>query len=169
MLSQKAKYALRALVYLATQPAGASAPIGDVATGAKAPKKFLEAILLEMKQAGLLDSRRGRFGGYVLARPPQDISFADVIRVADGPLALAPCASRTAYRPCDDCFDVETCPIRAALIAGRDAVASVLENWTLADALKTPGLTPGLTPCPLPGPGVGTVSSIRGFSPVDPE
>lgn len=135
MLSQKAKYALRALLYLAVQPQGSSASIAEIAEGARAPKKFLEAILLEMKLAGLLESRRGRFGGYGLARPSRDISFADVIRVADGPLALAPCASRTAFAPCEDCTDVESCAIRSALIAGRDAIASVLENWSLAQAL----------------------------------
>jgi Rrf2 family protein len=134
MLSQKTKYALRALAYLATLN-GTSASIAEVAVGAKAPRKFLEAILLEMKQAGFVESRRGRFGGYVLAAPPQDIFFADVIRAVEGPLALAPCASRTAYKPCKDCFDVETCPIRAALLASRDAVAMVLESWSLASSL----------------------------------
>ena len=134
MLSQKTKYALRALTYLATLD-GSSASIAEVAVGAKAPRKFLEAILLEMKQAGFVESRRGRFGGYVLAAPPQEIFFADVIRAVEGPLALAPCASRTAYKPCKDCFDVETCPIRAALLASRDAVATVLEGWSLASAL----------------------------------
>ena len=134
MLSQKTRYALRALVYLASlDPPTAS--IAAVAAGAKAPRKFLEAILLELKQAGFVESRRGRFGGYALAAAPTSIVFADVIRVVEGPLALAPCASRTAYRPCRDCFDVETCPIRAALLASRDAVAAVLEQWTLAAAV----------------------------------
>ena len=141
MLSQKTKYALRALTYLATLN-GASASIAEVAVGAKAPRKFLEAILLEMKQAGFVESRRGRFGGYALAAAPHDIFFADVIRAVEGPLALAPCASRTAYKPCKDCFDVETCPIRAALLASRDAVATVLEGWSLASALAE-GPQPG--------------------------
>ena len=136
MLSQKTKYALRALVFLAGTPAPGSAAIADIAVGAKAPRKFLEAILLELKVAGFVESRRGRFGGYALARPAEKIAFADVIRAVEGPLALAPCASVTAYRQCQDCFDVEVCPIRAALIASRDAVASVLETWTLAQALE---------------------------------
>jgi len=136
MLSQKTKYALRALVYLAGLESP-SASIAEIAVGAKAPRKFLEAILLELKQAGFVESRRGRFGGYGLASPPSSIRFAEVIRAGEGPLALAPCASRTAYRPCHDCFDVETCPIRAALIAGRDAVAAVLEGWSLATALES--------------------------------
>jgi Rrf2 family protein len=137
MLSQKTKYALRALTYLASLDAAhPSASIAEVAVGAKAPRKFLEAILLELKQAGFVESRRGRFGGYGLAAKPADIYFADVIRAVEGPLALAPCASRTAYRPCADCIDVETCTIRAALLASRDAVAAVLEGWSLATALE---------------------------------
>jgi Rrf2 family protein len=134
MLSQKTKYALRALTHLASLESQ-SASIAEVAVGAKAPRKFLEAILLELKQAGFVESRRGRFGGYALAMAPNAIFFADVIRAIEGPLALAPCASRTAYKPCKDCFDVETCPIRAALLASRDAVATVLEGWSLASSL----------------------------------
>jgi Rrf2 family protein len=135
MLSQKTKYGLRALVYLAGLNGRDSAPIPEIAEGARAPRKFLEAILVELKQAGFVESRRGRFGGYALARAPGQIVFADVIRALEGPLALAPCASRTAYRPCRDCLDVETCPIRAALLASRDAVASVLEHWSLETAM----------------------------------
>jgi Rrf2 family protein len=135
MLSQKTKYALRALTYLASLE-GVSASIAETAVGSKAPRKFLEAILLELKQAGFVESRRGRFGGYALALAPEAIFFADVIRAIEGPLALAPCASRTAYKPCKDCFDVETCPIRAALLASRDAVATVLEGWSLASSLE---------------------------------
>lgn len=134
MLSQKTKYALRALVYLASLTDRESAPIQEIAIGARAPRKFLEAILVELKQAGFVESRRGRFGGYELARPAEDIVFADVIRAIEGPLALAPCASRTAYKPCPDCQDVETCPIRFALLASRDAIAAVLERWTLKTA-----------------------------------
>ena len=134
MLSQKTKYALRALAYLASLTEPASASIAEVAVGAKAPRKFLEAILLELKLAGFVVSRRGRFGGYALAKPAADISFAAVIRAVEGPLALAPCASVTAYKQCADCFEVESCPIRPALIASRDAIAAVLEGWTIERA-----------------------------------
>ena len=137
MLSQKTKYALRALVYLASLKAPASASIAEVAVGAKAPRKFLEAILLELKLAGFVESRRGRFGGYALAMKPAEITFAAVIRAVEGPLALAPCASVTAYRQCEDCFDVEVCTIRKALLASRDAVAEVLESWTVQTSLNT--------------------------------
>ena len=131
MLSQKARYALRALIYLGNrdEPASASAIARDVPI----PHKFLEQILLQLKAHRLVESRRGREGGYRLSRPGEEISFADVIRVVDGPLALAPCASRTAYRPCESCVDVETCPIRPALIAARDATAAILESIRLTD------------------------------------
>src|SRR5580692_4076910 len=102
MLSSKARYALRALVELA-RVEGAQITAGDLAIRADAPRKFLEAILLELARRGVVVSRRGKFGGYALARAPAAISFAEVIRVIDGPLALAPCVSRTAFRKCHDC------------------------------------------------------------------
>lgn len=132
MLSQKARYALRALLTLAGAGEGASMMTGDLATAAAVPRAFLERILLDLKRHGLVASRRGRAGGYVLARSPGEIDFAAVVRAIDGPLALAPCASRTAYRRCEDCADVETCAIRKALIDVRDATATILEGWTLA-------------------------------------
>jgi len=135
MLSQRARYALRALVYLASGREG-SVAIGEIAEAVSAPRKFLEAILLELKRHELLVSTRGRAGGYALARPPADISFADVIRVLDGPLALAPCASKTAYRPCQTCPSVEDCTVHPALVAAREAVAKVLEGWSLATAAE---------------------------------
>lgn len=131
MLSNKARYALRALMHLA-DVAPASASIGGLADATQAPRKFLEAILLELKRAGILVSRLGRTGGYSLSKPASQISLADIIRVIDGPLALAPCASVTAPGRCSTCPDMETCPLRPALIASRNAVAAVLENWTLA-------------------------------------
>jgi Rrf2 family protein len=130
MLSQRARYALRALVYLSECGAASSAAI---ARDVPVPRKFLEQILMQLKAHQLVESRRGREGGYRLSRPGDRISFADVIRVVDGPLALAPCASRTAYRPCESCGDVETCPIRPALIRARDATAAVLEQSFVSD------------------------------------
>ncbi len=134
MLSQKAKYALRALVELA-RAEGAQLTAGELALRADAPRKFLEAILLELSRNDLVVSRRGKFGGYLLARPAADIAFAQVIRVVDGPLALAPCVSpRLGFRKCDDCPDLEACTLREALLRARDATAQVLEGYTLADA-----------------------------------
>lgn len=137
MISNKVRYALRALIFLAERwPNPAAIP--DIAVGARAPRKFLETILLELKLDGLLLSRRGRAGGYALALRPDQISMAAVLRCIDGPLALAPCASRTAFRACDDCEDVVTCRIRHVLLEGRDALAAVLEQRTLADLIAAP-------------------------------
>lgn len=136
MLSQRARYALRSVVYLAGREEPGPATIAEIAECAAAPRKFLEAILLELKRRQLLVSSRGRAGGYLLARPAAEITFADVIRALDGPLALAPCASRTAYRACETCPNVEDCPVHPALVAAREAVAHVLENWTLAAAAR---------------------------------
>ena len=134
MLSQKARYALRALVELARAD-GVQLTAGELAARSDAPRKFLEAILLELSRNHLVISRRGKFGGYVLGHPPQEISFAQVIRVIDGPLALAPCVSpRMGFRKCDDCDDLDTCALRPALLRARDATAEVLEGYTLAEA-----------------------------------
>jgi Rrf2 family protein len=123
------------MLHLASQPREEPTLIGDIAEQQNVPKKFLELILLDLKKRGLVHSVRGRNGGYVLGREPEEISFAEVIRIIDGPLALAPCASRKAYRKCDDCTDVRTCSIRKALIVARDATAAVLEGITLAQAM----------------------------------
>ena len=134
MLSQKAKYGLRALVELA-RAGGAQVSAGELAIRAGAPRKFLEAILLEMSRSQIVVSRRGKFGGYVLARPAGEVTFAEVIRIIDGPLALAPCVSpRLGFRKCADCPDLATCTLREALLRARDATADVLEAYTLADA-----------------------------------
>ncbi|THD71541.1 Rrf2 family transcriptional regulator [Phenylobacterium sp.] len=135
MLSQKAKYALRALVELARAD-GAQLTAGELALRADAPRKFLEAILLELSRQHLVTSRRGKFGGYLLARAPAEISFAEVIRVVDGPLALAPCVSpRLGLRKCDDCPDLAACALREALARARDATAEVLEAYSLEAAV----------------------------------
>jgi Rrf2 family protein len=141
MLSQKARYALRALVELARSDNGGQLTAGEIASRAGAPRKFLEAILLEMSRRHLVLSRRGKFGGYVLTRPAADISFAEVIRAIDGPLALAPCVSQIAFRKCDDCPDLETCSLRPALRQARDATAEVLEAYTLQMAADETGGT----------------------------
>jgi Rrf2 family protein len=138
MLSSKARYALRALVELAREPAG-QITAGELAVRADAPRKFLEAILLELARRRIVVSRRGKFGGYTLSRPPAEITFAEVIRVLDGPLALAPCVSRLSFRKCDDCPDLATCSIREALLRARDATAEVLEGYTLAEAAAGSG------------------------------
>ncbi len=137
MLSQKARYALRAMIELARESGQVTA--GELAVRADAPRKFLEAILLTLARQGLVTSRRGKFGGYLLGREAQAISFAEVIRLVDGPLALAPCVSRTAFRRCEDCRDLATCSLREALLRARDATAEVLEGYSLADAVSGSG------------------------------
>ena len=137
MLSQKARYALHALIVIGTRGPDELLQIADIAKEARVPHKFLEQILLDLKKRGIVRSRRGRAGGYLLGANPKDISFADVIRAIDGPLALAPCVSATAYHKCDDCVDEATCAIRKVLLAARDATAEVLESRNLAQAVVT--------------------------------
>ncbi|CAN7574520.1 RrF2 family transcriptional regulator [Caulobacter sp. LjRoot300] len=137
MLSQKARYALRAMIELARENGQVTA--GELAVRADAPRKFLEAILLTLSRRGLVTSRRGKFGGYLLGRESAAISFAEIIRLVDGPLALTPCVSRTAFRRCEDCRDLATCALREALLRARDATAAVLEGYSLADAVAGSG------------------------------
>ena len=134
MISQKARYALRALLYLAARGGDTPIQISEIAEAERLPRKFLEQILAELKKPGIVQSHRGRSGGYSLGRAAKDISFADVLRVTDGPLALSPCVSVMAYRKCDDCFEETVCAIRKALLAARDATAEILESRNLAQA-----------------------------------
>lgn len=133
MLSSKAKYGLKAMVYLARREGLGPSLIADVAQAERIPKKFLDAILLEMKNTGLLSSKKGKGGGYVLARPASRIMVGDIVRVLDGPLAPVPCVSRSAYRRCDDCLDEAACGVRAVMQDVRDAIAAILDNTSLAD------------------------------------
>jgi Rrf2 family protein len=133
MLSSKAKYALRAATVLAERYAEDGwTPTSTIAERERIPRKFLEAILVQLRDNGVVDSRRGSLGGHRLAREPASISVADIIRVIDGPLALTPCASVTRFRPCTDCGDVNTCKLRHLMRETRDAVADVLENRSLS-------------------------------------
>lgn len=137
MLSQRTRYALRALVALARNDGG-QLSAGELSTRADAPRKFLEAIMLELSHCQIVVSRRGKYGGYTLSRPPSEISFAEVIRVMDGPLALASCVSPArGFLKCADCPDFDTCCLREALGKARDATADVLEAYTLAQAASS--------------------------------
>jgi Rrf2 family protein len=133
MLTMKTKYALKALAQLATAADGQPLQIADIAEQEQIPRKFLEAILAELKHHGFLRSRKGRGGGYLLAKPADTISLAAVIRVLDGPIAPVPCLSRTAYRPCEGCKDEATCAVRLVLKDAHAASLQVLESTTLAD------------------------------------
>lgn len=136
MLSNKAKYALKALLALAEAPDSGPVLISDLARRGEIPKKFLEVILLNLKNHGLLFSKKGRGGGYALARPPEAITLGEVIRLMDGPLALVPCASLTAYRKCDDCGNERRCGIRLVMKEVRDSTARILDSTTLSDVAQ---------------------------------
>ena len=132
MLTKKGKYGLKAMVFLASLKPGESIQVADIAEANNIPKKFLDAILSELRNARYLNSRKGKGGGYMLARPAEEIIVGDVIRVLDGPLAPIQCASRTAYRRCDDCHEAG-CEVRLIMLDVREAIAKVLDNRTLAD------------------------------------
>jgi Rrf2 family protein len=133
MLTAKGKYSLKALGHLATLEPGATAQAIDIAATNNIPKKFLDAILGELRNAGIVYSRKGPGGGYMLARAPSQIKIGHVIRTVDGPLAPIACASRTAYQPCQDCKNVKSCTVRLTMTKVRDAISDVLDRVTLAD------------------------------------
>jgi Rrf2 family protein len=136
MLSKKAKYALKALVSLARKRAGGPVLIADLAEGENIPKKFLEAILLDLRRFGLLDSRKGKGGGYWLVADPEKVAIGPLVRHFDGPLAAVPCVSETAYRPCDDCANEASCAVRLVMKEVRDAAARILDSMTLAEMIR---------------------------------
>ena len=131
-LSKRTQYSLRALYALARKYGGGPVLITQLAQEEAIPKKFLEQILLSLKATGLVESKKGKGGGYTLVRPPDQISIASVIRMVDGPLAPLPCASETRFRKCDECVDIETCGTRIVMREVRDAVAQILDSTTLA-------------------------------------
>lgn len=146
MLSRKAKYALKALRALALAEGGAPLTAAQVAGGERIPQKFLELILLQLRQQGLLVSRPGPGGGYALAVPAREVTLGRVIRLLDGPLAPIPCASETAFRPCEECVDIEGCAIRIVMRRVRDATAKILDGTTLAEFAALPGRPRGRSP-----------------------
>jgi Rrf2 family protein len=136
LLSKKAKYALRALLALAKEPNQGPILISELAQRERIPRKFLELILLELKRHGILQSKKGRGGGYCLGKSPEDIKFGQVIRILDGPLAPIPCVSQTAYVKCDECEDEASCGIRLVMKDVRDSTARILDGASLKAVLK---------------------------------
>ncbi len=135
MLSQKAKYAIKALLVLARAQEGAGAvQAREISEQQNIPKKFLDLIFFEMRRHGLINATRGRGGGYALAQPAAAISIAAVVRAVDGPIAPLPCASVKFYRRCSDCSDEKTCEVRRLMREVRDAASAILENTSLAQA-----------------------------------
>lgn len=136
MLTRKAKYALKAMLVLAAKAPGEAVLIGTLAKEAGVPKKFLELILLELRNAGILQSKRGKAGGYMLGIPAKDITVGAVIRSVDGPMAPVPCLSKTAYRRCEDCVDEGECGVRLALREAYQASLAILERTSLESTLE---------------------------------
>jgi Rrf2 family protein len=135
MLTKKGKYGIKALVELASLETGRTMLLTDIATPNNIPKPFLEIIMGELRQAGFVRSKKGKGGGYALARPASEIMIGHVIRVLDGPLAPFPCASRTFYRRCEDCHDETSCAVRLTMLDVRRAIADVLDNRSLAETV----------------------------------
>jgi Rrf2 family protein len=135
-LSKKAKYALRALYYLSREHGKGPVLISSISSAEKIPQKFLEAILLQLRGVGILGSKKGKGGGYSLAREPKQITIGSVVRAIDGPLAPLPCARETAFRRCDECEDEKRCGTQIIMRRVRDAMAGVLDHTTLEDVAE---------------------------------
>jgi|ERR1700722_3804073 Rrf2 family protein len=136
MLSRKSKYALKALLVLTEEYGKDALLISDIAEREKIPKRFLELILLELKNHGILRSKKGKGGGYALNKPPSAISVGQVLRMIEGTLAPLPCVSKTSYERCEECKDERTCGIRILMKDVRDTTARILDSTTLADVAK---------------------------------
>lgn len=136
MISQKARYAFRALIALAKAGDGGSMLIAEISQDADIPKKFLEQILLDLKRAGYVMSRRGKVGGYFLLKHPDEIIFGDVLRLIDGPVAPLPCLSKIAYRRCQDCKDERSCEIRRVFGRVAEATREVLDTTSIGLVLS---------------------------------
>jgi Rrf2 family protein len=136
MLSKKCKYAIHALVYLAQRHDQGPVQIQDISDDQHIPKKFLEAILLELRHAKILESKKGKGGGYYLVKDPAEVNLMQVMRLIDGPIALLPCVSLNYYERCEECRNEKTCGIRDSLIAVRDETLKILGNSTLAKIVK---------------------------------
>ncbi len=132
MLTSKSKYALKALVYLAGH-AGRPVLGAEIAERQTIPKKFLDAILLQLKNDGILSSRKGKGGGYKFAVPPQLLTVGRIVRLLEGPVAALPCASQTAYRRCADCADEASCSVRRVMLAVRTATVGILDSTSIED------------------------------------
>lgn len=136
MISKKTKYGLHSLIYLAKRYNEGPVLIANLAREERIPKKFLEAILLQLKKQGILESKKGKGGGYSLSRPPDEIDMGRVVRILDGPLAPVACVSKTSYRKCGECQDEISCGIRMVMTDVRDAIANILDKTSLADVIR---------------------------------
>lgn len=135
MLSKKTKYAFHALTFLGKQENRNPVLISVVAEKTRVPKKFLESILLDLRKAGILNSKMGKGGGYYMMKDAKDIHLSDVIRMFNGPIALLPCASLNYYEPCEECSNEVACGLNRMLIEVREETLKILENKSLQDMI----------------------------------
>ncbi len=138
MLSQKARYAIRAMQHLADRYGDGPVQLGEIATAQQIPAKFLTTILSELGRAGVVESQRGRDGGYWLASPPQELTYGNLVRLMRGSLALVPCASRNAHERCANCVAEDDCRLRALMLKVRDQTAELLDSIYLSDPIQAP-------------------------------
>lgn len=136
MLSKKTKYGIKALTFLAKRDENCPVQISEISKAENISHKFLESILLTLRKAGVLGSKKGKGGGYYLRKEPADVLMTEVIRVLEGPIAMVPCVSLNFYEKCDDCPDENACSVHKLMIQVRDNTLSVLRNTTLADLTK---------------------------------
>ncbi len=135
MITKKSKYAIKAIIYLAKQNPEVPVLIEDISKDEHIPKKFLEAILLELRKAGYLASKKGKGGGYYLLKPAEQINMAEIMRLFDGAIALVPCVAHKFYEPCDECIDEITCPIREVFRVIREQTVATLKDNNFAELL----------------------------------
>src|SRR6476469_7571567 len=140
MISKKTKYAINALVYIEKEDKGNEPiQISKIAESENIPRKFLEAILLDLRNAGILSSRKGKTGGYYLHKAPAEINVADIMRLFDGPIALLPCVTYMYYERCDECKDEGTCGIRSIFMDVRNETVNMLKNDNIAEIMLRSG------------------------------
>ena len=135
MLSQRTRYAIRALLHLADRHGQGPIQLAEIAERQNIPGKFLTVILSEMKRAGFVETMRGKEGGYWLSRAPTEITYGDIVRATRGSLALVPCAARLAYTPCEHCIDEAECRLRGVMLSVRDQTANILDRLSLAETV----------------------------------
>lgn len=139
MISKKTKYAINALVYLAKKEDKKPIRISDISESQNIPQKFLEAILLDLKKAGILASKKGKGGGYYMLKAPKDVNLAEVMRLFDGAIALLPCVTYNYYERCEECIDEETCGIRDVFYEVRNKTVELLKKADLEQIIKREG------------------------------
>jgi Rrf2 family protein len=151
MLSQRTRYTIRALLHLADRHGEGPVQLAEIAAVQNIPPKFLTVMMSSMRRAGVVESLRGREGGYWLAREPDKITYGEIVRLTRGSLGLLPCASRLAYRKCENCITEEQCRLRGAMLMVRDETARILDRLTLADRLpldEPANVAPAIIPEP---------------------